>query len=138
VTAAEVGIVVRGIRCVGSTSGTTALRVRIVGIEVSTLATVGTSGSVEVVIGSANGWRNRRGGPEATVRAYAVLATFFVDENNHPDTYCTGVTQQWCAVNPAWTSLAFTIFVWTSQPADFGSDATAFTQCSRQIGTNAR
>jgi hypothetical protein len=138
VTAAKVGIIVRGIRCVGSASGTTALRVRIVGIEVSTLATVGTSGSVEVVIGSADGGRNRRGGSEATVGTDAVLTAFFVDKYYHPYTHCTGVTEKWCAMNPAWASLTLTIFIWTSEPADLCSDATAFAQRGRQIGTNAR
>jgi hypothetical protein len=126
VAAAKVGIVVGGVGCVGSASGTTALRIRIVGIEVSTLTTAGARATVEVVAGSANGGRNRWCGAEAAVPAYAVLAAFFVDQNDHPDTHCTSVTQEWCAVNPAWASLAFTIFVWASEPADLCSDATAF------------
>jgi hypothetical protein len=93
VAAAEVGVIVCAVWRVGPASSSTALRIRIVGIEVSTLTTAGTRTSVEVVVGSANGGRNRWGGAEAAIRIYAFLAAFFVDENDHPDTHCTSVTQ---------------------------------------------
>ena len=60
-----------------------------------------------------------------------------VDKHDHPDANGAAVAEEWRAVDPAWTALAFAIFVGACKPPDFGSDATAFAKCCAQVCANA-
>lgn len=103
-----------------------------------TFRATGATSTIVVIGASADGRGYGRRSAEAAVGTYAITAAFFVDEHNHPDADGTSVAEKRRAVDPARPSLAFAIFVWTCEPANLGSNTTAFTQRSRQVGTNAR
>jgi len=128
VAAAEVGEIIRAVGCTGSVPSPTALRVGIVGIELAAPTVGGAARSIEIIGNAANVGRNGWSGAEATVRADAFAAALFIDNDNHPDTHGTGVTQEWCAVNPTRTALALAVLVRTCKPANLCSDTTAFSK----------
>jgi hypothetical protein len=80
-----------------------------------------------------NGWC----GAEATIGSDAIPAALFVDQHDHPYTDCASVAEEWCAVNPAWATFAFAIFVRTREPTNLRSHAATFSERSLQVCANA-
>ena len=91
-TAIRVCIVVGAVWGIGSRSGTPALCVGIVGIEMAALTATSMARSIQVFSTTSycrwNGWCRA----EAAVGGDTIMAAFFVDQHDHPDADCAGVT----------------------------------------------
>jgi hypothetical protein len=102
------------------------LRVDIVSIQQPTIALLLLSRTCPLLAADVIGDRWR--GSEASVRAYLLARVFLVYQHYHPDSDGTTVAEQRCAVDPAWASISFSVFVWACQPADLCCDAAAFAE----------
>jgi hypothetical protein len=111
------------------------LGVSIVGIEVAALTRAARSVQESITTSDVcwNGWC----GAETAIGGDTITAALLVDQHDHPDTDCAGVAEEWCAVNPAWATLAFAILVWARKPTNLSSHAATFSERSLQVCANA-
>jgi hypothetical protein len=78
-----------------------------------------------------------RSGSEPPSLADVIRRAFLIDEDDHPDTHGPAVAEERCAVDPAGTAFAFTVFVGLRKPTDLGGYAAAFAKCFGEIGAHA-